>query len=250
MRGRLIVAGLIIVTPIMIFIAGGSFSDFFNTTDTERLEEQVREKKAEIAVLESRNQEYVLENRELVAEVARLNASQPGGAAVQEKSKALTEKEAALKTKESQLSRREERLQLAEDKVEKLQADFYDKAGLTMVEIGEARQLVKRAAERREEYDDMRASRNRAEERANNWLIYFSIVSIVLLAGIAVMTFFLMNRAAKDRRIDGAIRLVDAMNLGAQDKERLMISLGGHLIDHPRDEGPRDEGEDDSRSPG
>ena len=238
------------VIAIVILSAGGFLFDFFETTDTERLEEQLREKKKEIAVLKYSNEKYDSENRDLVDQVARLNASQPGGAAVQEKSKALTEREAALNSKERRLSQKEEQLQLDEDELEKLQAEFYDKTGLTMVEIGQAKQIKEDAKQRREDYEDMRTSRDRAEERANNWLVYFSIISILFLACIVGMMFFLMNIAAKDRRVDGLVRLVDSMNLSVQNKKLLMASLGGHLIDHPRDEGPRDEGEVDLRSPG
>ena len=250
MKGLSIAVGTIAASAIIILIAGGFLFDFFETTDTERLEEQLQEKKAEIDALKSDNLEYVLKNTRLEADVARLNASQPGGAAVQEKSKALTERETKLKIKEGRLSRREEQLQLAEDKVDKLQADFYAETGLTMVEIGQAKEIKETAKQLREDYEDMRTSRDRAEERANNWLVYFSIVSILFLACIVGMTFFLMNIAAKDRRVDGLVRLVDSMNLSVQNKKLLMASLGGHLIDHPRDEGPRDEGEVDLRSPG
>ena len=243
MKGLSIAVGTIAASAIIILIAGGFLFDFFETTDTERLEEQLQEKKAEIDALKSDNLEYVLKNTRLEADVARLNASQPGGAAVQEKSKALTERETKLKIKEGRLSRREEQLQLAEDKVDKLQADFYAETGLTMKEIGRADQIIK-------DHEDMKVALNRANERANNWLVYFSIVSILFLACIVGMTFFLMNIAAKDRRVDGLVRLVDSMNLSVQNKKLLMASLGGHLIDHPRDEGPRDEGEVDLRSPG
>ena len=124
---------------------------------------------------------------------------------MQEKGKALAVKEASLKSREKLLSRREERIRLGEEKIEKQQKEFYEKTGLTMKEIGAAEQIKK-------EYKNMRISRDRAEDRANNWLIYFSIVLFIFVVLVVASVTFLMYMAAKNRRIENSIRLLDSIN--------------------------------------
>ena len=200
--------------------------DYFESDDKTALENQLREKNVRIAELESENHKNRIENRDLNAEVARLSSSLAGGGAVQEKRKALAEKEASLKNKENQLSRREERIRLAEEKVEKQQKEFYEKTGLRMEEIGAAKQI-------REEYEDMRRSRDEAEDRANNWLIYFSIMLFGFFVLVIASVTFLMYMTAKNRRVENSIRILDSINLSTQDKNLLISSLGGRLIEHP-----------------
>ena len=220
----LIVGGLLLIAAVLL--GGWLIIDYFTSDDKTALEDQLREKSVRIAKLESENQKYRIENRDLNSEVARLSSSLLDGGVVQEKRKALAEKEASLKSKESQLSRREERIHLAEEKVEKQQKEFYEKTGLKMEEIGAAKQII-------EEYEDMRRSRDEAESRANNWLIYFSIVLFIFVVLVIASVTFLMYMAAKNRRVENSIRLLDSIDLSAQDKNLLISSLGGRLIEHP-----------------
>lgn len=222
MRAVFTILAFIVVVVIILFIGGGFYSAYIRSDDKAALENNLQDRNEQIAKLESENQNYRIENNELNAEIARLNTSQPGGEAVQEKRKALAEKDARLKIKESQLSRREERIRLAEEKIEKQQQEFYEKTGLTMKEIGAAEQIKK-------DYENMRISRDRAEDRANNWLIYFSIVLFMFVASV----IFLIYMAAKDRRVGNAIRIIDSVHLGTRDKNLLVASLGGRLIEHP-----------------
>ena len=229
MRAVLIVAAIImaiVALAIFLFAGGAFFSEYFESDDKTALENQLREKNVRIAELESENHKYRIENRDLTAEVARLSSSLAGGGVVQEKRKALAEKEASLKSKENQLSRREERIRLAEEKVEKQQKEFYEKTDLRMEEIGAAKQI-------REEYEDMRRSRDEAEDRANNWLIYFSIVLFIFVVLVVASVIFLMYMAAKNRRVENSIRTLDPINLSTRDKNLLISSLGGRLIEHP-----------------
>ena len=212
---------VVVIILIILFIGGGFYSDYIRSDDKTALENHLQDRNEQIAKLESENENYRIENNELNAEIARLNTSQPGGEAVQEKRKALAEKDARLKIKESQLSRREERIRLAEEKIEKQQQEFYEKTGLTMKEIGAAEQIKK-------DYENMRTSRDRAEDRANNWLIYFSIVLFMFVASV----IFLMYMVAKDRRVGNAIRIIDSVHLSTRDKSLLVASLGGRLIEH------------------
>ena len=223
---NLIVPAISIVAAIILLIGGGFLFIHIKSDDKAALENQLRDRNVKIAELEAENLTYRTKNSELKADVARLNASQPGGEAVQEKGKALAVKEASLKSREKLLSRREERIRLGEEKVEKQQKEFYEKTGLKMEEIGAAKQI-------REEYENMRISRDRAEDRANNWLKYFSIVLFMFVVLVVASVTFLMYMAVKNRRVENSIRLLDSVNLSAQDKNLLISSLGGRLIEHP-----------------
>ena len=216
-----IIVAIIALAGVLVLLI-----QYFTSDNKTVLENQLEEKNIRIAELESENHKYRIENRDLTAEVARLSSSLAGGGAVQEKRKALAEKEASLKGKESQLSRREERIHLAEEKVEKQQKEFYEKTGLRMEEIGAAKQI-------REEYEDMRRSRDEAEDRANNWLIYFSIVLFIFVVLVVASVTFLMYMAAKNKRVENSIRILDSINLSTRDKNLLISSLGGRLIEHP-----------------
>ena len=229
MRAVLIVAAVIITIvffAIILFVGGAFFSEYFESDDKTALENQLQEKNVRIAELESENQKYRIENRDLTADVARLSSSQPGGGAVQEKRKELAQREASLERKEGELSQREERIRLDEEMVKKQQKEFYGKTRLTMKEIGAAEQINK-------DYENMRISRDRAEDRANNWLKYFSIVLFMFVVLVVASVTFLMYMAAKNRRVENSIRLLDSVNLSAQDKNLLISSLGGRLIEHP-----------------
>ena len=209
----------IVVGTIILLTVGGFLFTYIKSDVKAVFEDQLQNRNERIAKLES-------ENSDLIAEVARLDASQAGGEAVQERRKALAEKEASLKSKEGQLSRREERIRLAEEKIEKQQKEFYEKTGLTMKEIGAAEQI-------KEDYENMRISRDRAEDRANNWLIYFSIILFMFVILVVASVTFLMYMAAKNRRVEYSIRILDSINLNTQDKNLLISSPGGPPIEHP-----------------
>ena len=233
MKQPIIVGGIIVgVIAIVFFVffgigIGSFFDDKRDPQDV--LEDQLQEEKEEVATLKYEKDKLIAENRRLEAEVERLNSSRPGGGAVEEKRKALVEKEAALDAKEKQFSQREETIRLAENKVRKREQEFYERTGLKLEEIGEAKQI-------RKEYKNIQAARERAEERANNWLIYFSVLLVVFVAGVLFLVGFLAYMAAKSKRTDAAVRIIDSINMSSQDRRLLLASLGGRQIDQSTDE--------------
>ena len=233
MKQPIIVGGIIvgvIVIVLFLFSGIGIESIFDDKRDPQDvLEDQLQEEKEEVATLKYEKDKLIAENRRLEAEVERLNSSRPGGGAVEEKRKALVEKEAALDAKEKQFSQREETIRLAENKIRKREQEFYERTGLKLEEIGEAKQI-------RKEYKNIQAARERAEERANNWLIYFSVLLVVFVAGVLFLVGFLAYMAAKSKRTDAAMRIIDSINMSSQDRRLLLASLGGRQIDQSTDE--------------
>lgn len=219
-----VVISVIVLAAIIIglFIGGGIYFDWVETDDKSILEGQFHDKDDYIAKLESDNQKYIIENEALSIRVAELSVSLPDGGSVNEKVKELAAREASLKDREDRISEKEVRIRLAQEMAKKQEREFYERTNMTMQEIGAAKQI-------REEYENMRISRNRAENRANNWLVYFSIVLFMFVASV----IFLMYMAAKNRRVENSIRLLDSINLSVQDKNLLISSLGGRLIEHP-----------------
>lgn len=217
---------VLVVIIIGLFIGGGIYFGWVETDDKSVLEGQFHDKDDYIAKLESDNQKYIIENEALSIRVAELSVSLPDGGSVNEKVKELAAREASLKDREDRISEKEVRIRLAQEMAKKQEREFYERTNMTMQEIGAAKQI-------REEYENMRISRDRAEDRANNWLIYFSIVLFMFVVLVVASVIFLMYMAAKNRRVENSIRLLDSINLSVQDKNLLISSLGGRLIEHP-----------------
>ena len=220
--------GIILLIAIIQFSGIGIRSLFPGSDPEDILTGQVGELKEEIAVLKSENEKYILRNTELQAEVQRLVASQPGGVAVEEKRKGLVQKEAELKDREKRLARREETIRLAEKKIATQQQKFYKNTGLRVEEIGEAKQIKR-------EYEYMRLSLEKYEARGNNWLKAFFLL-LVTFVGLVV---FLVYMHYKNRKIDATMRVIESFNMSAQDKNVLIASLGGRLIEQSGDKDDR-----------
>ena len=220
------IAVIILFVVILQFSGIGILSIF--TTDSpegERLEEL----KQENAELKSQNEKYVVEIPDLNAKLGRIVVAQPGGLATEEERKALAVREAEQNRREKRLVRREEQLRSDRAKLESEEQNFFNERELKVEEIGEAKAI-------KENHERMVASLAKAEERANNWLKAIYAISIVFFVGIIALVAFLMHMAAKNRRIDMAMRTVESVNLSAQDRNLLMASLGGRIIEQPHDD--------------
>ena len=205
---------------VMVFIFGvlaiyfggfGTGSFFASDNREDLLEDRIQEKDERIAKLERENEKHIIQIRDLTAEVQRLNASQPDGGAVEEKRKALVEMEAGLKHKENQLSQREEKIEISEERINRQQQEFYENKNLTLEEIGEAKQI-------RREYKYMRKARERAEERANMWLI--------AIAGFLFLMFVTM--VWRSKKTNDEIYTVRA---STEENQRLIASVDQRLLD-------------------
>ena len=172
---------------------------------------QINELNQEIEELKSKNEKYVLENTDLKAQIQGLIASQSGGMEIEEKRKALIEREASMERRERRLVRREEATRLAEEKVSKQQQEFYEKTGLKVEEIGEAKQIKK-------DYEYMKRRLEESEKLANRWLIGIAV-------GIFVLVGFLIYTANKSRKIDVAMRTIDSIDTNTEENRKLLTSL-------------------------
>ncbi len=186
--------------------------------DTVKTEFQISDLKDEIAELKEKNENLSLENRDLTAQVARLNVGNLGGAEVEEMRKALTKKEAELNLFESRLTKREESIKTDKTNLDMDKKQFIDKNGDKLEAIGEARQL-------KTEYEFMREKYNDAEARANNWLIYISILIVAFVITIFVTIHKSMKYSAKNSQIDTAVRIIEASGIDNKDKRLLMSTF-------------------------
>lgn len=232
MNKTVLIGGIAIVVAVILVIqfSGIGILSLFqrDAPEEEFLQGQVEELKEEIAELESQNDKYAHQVKELEAEVQRLTNSQPGGAAAEETRQALVVRESELDGREKRLVRREEQLRLDRTKFDSEERAFYNTRGQKVEEIGEARQI-------KANHDRMVANLEQAQERANNWLKAIYAISILFVVGIIALVVFLMHMAAKNRRIDMAMRTVDSVSLSSHDRNLLMASLGGRIIEQPRD---------------
>ena len=233
-----VIAIVVIAIVVSIALGGIGFLKLLDPADPEAviLERQVEDLKARNAALESQNEKYVVEIRDLNAQVEGLAGAQPGGMATEEKRKALSVREAELDRKERRLVQTEEQLRVDRTKLEGENRKFYNDRGLKVEEIGQAKEI-------KENYVRMLASlaqaeerAESAEERANSWLKAIYAISILFLIGIFAFVGFLYRTATNDRRIDMAMRTVDSVTLSAQNRNLLMASLGGRIIEQPPDD--------------
>lgn len=238
---KALLVGIILVVVSLIAFGGIGIWNFFSlpSPDGKQLERRVEELKKENASLKSQREKDIVEIKELNAQVERLSGSQPGGMAIEEKRKALATKEAELNSRNTRLVEREEQLRLDQIKLDDEKRIFFNERGLKVEEIGEARQIKADREKFEANYERMEERLVQTEERANNWLKAIYAISIVFFVGVIALVAFLMHMAAKNRRIDMAMRTVDSVSLSAHDRNLLMASLGGRIIEQPRD----DEGE-------
>ena len=225
MNKALLIGGIAVV--ILLMLSGIAVYDIFTPDTPEK--GRVEELKKEVAELKSQNAKYVLEIRELTTQVGRLTDAQPGGMETEEIRKGLTAREAELDLRQNRLVQREEQLLLDRTNLENERREFYNDRGLKVEEIGQAREI-------KENQGRMVARLAQAEERANNWLKAIYAISILFFVGIISFVAFLMYMAAKNRRIDTAMRTVESVSLSTHDLNLLMASLGGRIIDQPRDD--------------
>lgn len=188
MNQRLFFGIVAIVFGIATFIALGGIGilKLLDPADPEAitLERQVEDLMARNAELKSQNEKYIVEIRDLNAQVQSSASAQSGGMATEEKRRALAVREAELDGMEQRLVQREERLRLDRTKLESEQRNFYNDRGLRVEEIGQAKEI-------KENQERMLSSLVQAEERAasaeelaNNWLMAIWAISIVFVVGI------------------------------------------------------------------
>ena len=237
-----LIAGIIaaVVISIVVFIALGGIGllKLLDPADPAAivLESHVEDLKVRNADLESRNKRYVVEIRDLNAQVESLAGVQPDGMATEEKRKALAVREAELDRRERRLVQTEEQLRLDRTKMEDEERKFYNDRGLKIEEIGQAKEIKENHVRMLASLAQAEERAESAEERANNWLKAIYAISILSIVGIIAFVGFLYRTATNDRRINMTMRTVDSVSLSARDRNLLMASLGGRIIEQPPDD--------------
>ena len=195
---------------------------FSSGCDRLEVENQLSAKQQDIASLQVRNQQLTNEVNGYTAQVARLNANEPDGMVVEELRKALTLKESNLQTREGVINKQEESLRLAVTKIDLLQRAFYAETGNKLEAIGEARQIKR-------EYDNMSAALDVANDRANNWLIYISVLIIGFVLSLFFVIFTGMKYSRQNKDIDSALYALRTGEIDVQNKQAIASALGRRL---------------------
>ena len=213
---------VIVLAVALLQLSGIGLRSLFVSDDRgDIIHDQLQEKNEEIAKLKKEKGKHIAQVMDLRAEIQRLNASRPDGGAVEEKRKALVEKEAALQHREHLLTQREEAMRLAEIRIDEKQREFYESRNLTLEQIGEAKQVLK-------EYEYMRMARERAEGRANNWLMG---IAIGIAGLILIVIFGAMRMVPRNKRTDDAFRTLNTIKNNTEEHKLLIASLGDRMAD-------------------
>lgn len=203
------------ITIVMVVLMGSG-------CDRLEVQNQISAKQQDIASLQAQNQKLTNEVKSYAAQVARLNANEPDGMVIEELRKALTLKESNLLFREGQIAKQEESLRLAISKQDQLQRKFYAETGEKLEIIGEARQI-------KQEYQNMQIALEMANERANHWLIYISVllIGLVLSVFFVILTGMKYSRQSKD--IDTALYALRVGEIDVQNKQVIASALGRRL---------------------
>jgi len=218
----------LLATLLCVFTAG------CDKGDRADLLRQVKRLEQEKANLESQVHKLQEERVRLNAEVQKLAVQVKGGLGVEEQSKALTRKQTELDQLEKRLNQRQENLRQAEAEIEAREQDFWNKTNMTMMDIGEAKQI-------RTEYENMRAAMVAAENRANNWLKFFSSLLLVFFVGAIALAVYIVKYTNRNKQVDAAMRVIELASsedinprikeLVAQSFARPLLGSGGEEAD-------------------
>jgi len=192
------------------------------------LEEQLEESQIEITNLKQKISKLDIENKNFNRRIGELSAKDPNGLKIEEQRKALSEKEANLNVKEEDLSKREVTISKREQSIRKEEKkilgehhEFVDTKQDDLEAIGEANEM-------RRNYRKLEKERSEAENRANNWLIWFSILGLIVFISIIRVVMLSMKVKEKGRQIVSTIDMLNSINLSNENKKLLTNSLGEH----------------------
>lgn len=222
MNNKVYISAIISITIIVICIIGYLFVGANPREDL--LEQKITEYKIEIENLRASNAKYINEIKDLNVEVSRINASQPGGAALEEMRKALSEKEARLQNTEDHLVKNEKALQIRQENLDRLHLEFFEKTGLKMEDIGAAKEIKSNFTEMKEKLND-------AQKMANYWLMYFAAIISVLLCSVIYLAVIKARHDGKAKIIEATAGIVSSIDIGNHDKRLLLTALGKSIID-------------------
>ena len=232
-----IIVGIAIIIAFIAF-GGIGIEKLINPADSEAstLRRQVDGLKAQINRLKSQNEKYIIEIRDLTAQVSAGAGAQPGGLAAEEKRKALTVREAELNRREQQLVQQEEEFLTNRVKLEDERRRFFNDREIRVEEIGQAREIKENQERMLDRLAQAEERAESAQEIANTWLMIIYAISGAFLVGIFLFVAFLYRTATNDRRVAMTMRTVDSVSLNARDRNLLMASLGGRITEQLPDD--------------
>ena len=184
----------------------------------------------------SQIEKYVVEIRDLNAQVNRQAGAQPGGMEAEELRKALAVREAELDRREKRLVQLREELRVSQTKLEGERRKFYSDRGLRVEEIGQAREIKENQERMLDRLKQTEERAERAEGLANRWLMFIFGLSVALAIGVLVFVAFLYRTYINDRRINKTMQAVGSVNLSTHDRNLLMALLGGRILEQPPDD--------------
>jgi hypothetical protein len=73
----------------------------------------------------------------------------------------------------------------------------------------------------------LRTDRNRAENKANNWFIWFSIIGLILFISVAVLYFLITKLKERNIEIKAAYNI---MKLSSNDRKKLFQMMDNNIL--------------------
>lgn len=201
-----------------------------------RLEDTIEENKITIRTLQSQIDQLITEKSDFQARVAELSVEDPDGLAIEEKRKALVAKEAFIQQRENEFSEREARIIELEESNRKQErqlsstsAQFITDKQNALESIGEARQMRDVYGDLKNQNKLLRQERSEAENRANNWLIWLSVVAFILVISVIIVIVLYIKHRDKAKHIDGAISIIEGGTMPYEERKLIAASLGKTL---------------------
>ncbi|NVJ66205.1 MAG: hypothetical protein HWE16_06930 [Gammaproteobacteria bacterium] len=189
-----------------ILISSITFIFLLTGCDQLKVENQINDKTIESRELKAENASLTSEVKDLTEQVARLSVQYPDGAIIEETRKALTQKATELKQREERYLRQVEELDIRQKKLETMKSQFYLDTGTKLEEIGEARQIKK-------EYVNLREELDRANERANNWLIFYALMGVCFIGSIILMLYTSYKHSRNYQTLESVYKIASKQGL-------------------------------------
>ena len=129
-----------------------------------------------------------------------------------------------------------EELRVSQTKLEGERRKFYSDRGLRVEEIGQAKEIKENQERMLDRLKQTEECAERAEGLANRWLMFIYGLSVALAIGMLVFAAFLYRTYINDRRIDRTMQAVGSVSLSTHERNLLMASLGGRILEQPPDD--------------
>ena len=173
-------------------------------------------------------------NSDLKARIAELSSKQKGGLLLEEKRRALIEKEANLKTLESELLERKSHILELENYLKEQENEltikteqFINNKQNLLKTIGESSQIKADYTNTQTTLKQLRADRNRAENKANNWFIWFSIIGLILFISVATLYFLITKLKERNIEVNAAYNI---MKLSSNERKKLFRMMDKNIL--------------------